>query len=70
MQEGAARLGCVVLSMDLCELQQLSDQHCGGKSVSTRQAAREVVLSWLKHSNLADQLPDGTVLDVQVGVGR
>ena len=64
----ATRHGCVVLSLDICELQlqqpeQIREQ---AGATATYQSTRDAVLSWLQLSLFADRLPDGTVLNVQV----
>eukprot|EP00983_Pelagomonas_calceolata_P127719 1161438-Pelagomonas_calceolata.AAC.7 len=69
MVESAVRHGCVVVSVDLCELVRIDDETSLLSSTATEhEVASKVagsVLKWL-HASDARRLKDGTVITIQV----
>jgi len=71
MVETAVRHGCIILSINLCELKRLAEQRQSLKpspatELTIASAIAESAMKWVEAHG---QLIDGTLLAVQVGAG-
>uniref|UniRef100_A0A7S3QZR0 Uncharacterized protein n=1 Tax=Dunaliella tertiolecta TaxID=3047 RepID=A0A7S3QZR0_DUNTE len=64
----AARQGCIMLSMDVCELRQVTQlRPAGPAGISQEALVQRAIQEWLREAGLEGGLGDGTVMSVQVG---
>eukprot|EP00983_Pelagomonas_calceolata_P018874 593620-Pelagomonas_calceolata.AAC.3 len=63
----AARQGCIMLSMDVCELRQVTQlRPAGPAGISQEALVQRAIQEWLREAGLEGGLGDGTVMSVQV----